>query len=130
MATAREIATRLDAALKAGGHPITGVSIGMAADKATWLAQYLPSATAPQKTACAAAIAAFDPDSASNVDSDLTNTAQATSRQKDVLASIAWAIRFKDPAAWNALTGAQKKAAVLAEADNWRDIRIFIEKNL
>jgi hypothetical protein len=46
---------------------------------------------------------------------------------KDVVATIAWSIRFKDPAAWNAMTLPEKKAAVQAEYPNWKTIRIFVE---
>lgn len=130
MATVTDLARRLDTALRAANHPIDGVSIGVLGDKATWRASYLPSATALQKTACDAAIASFDPDSASAVDGDVTAAAQATSRQKDVLAMIAWSLRRADIPAWTLLTLNQKRAAVLAAADDWRDIRIFIEKNL
>lgn len=59
-----------------------------------------------------------------------TAAAQVTSRQKDILATIAWAVRRSNVTAWNALTLAQKKSTVLAEADNWRDLRVFIEQNL
>lgn len=59
-------------------------------------------------------------------------TAQATltSRQKDVLTTCACAVRGRNVAAWNALTLAQKKAAVFAEADVWRDLRVWAETNL
>lgn len=63
-------------------------------------------------------------------EADLTERSQRTSRQKDILATVAFIIRHKDPAAWDAMTGAQKRNAVQAGADQWRDIRIFIEKNL
>jgi len=59
-----------------------------------------------------------------------TAAAAVTSRQKDVLATIAWGVRGKNVAAWNALTLAQKKSTVLAEADTWRDLRVWIEQNL
>lgn len=55
--------------------------------------------------------------------------AQTTSRQKDMLATIAWGLRARNVATWNSLTRAQKRAAVLAEADTWRDVRVFIETN-
>jgi hypothetical protein len=63
-------------------------------------------------------------------DTSITASAFVTSRQKDILATVAWALRLKDLAAWTALTTAQKKTAVLAAADDWRDIRVFIEKNI
>ena len=60
----------------------------------------------------------------------LATRAQVTSRQKDVLATIAWGLRARNVSAWNAMTLPQKKAAVLAEADIWRDVRVFIEQSL
>jgi hypothetical protein len=59
-----------------------------------------------------------------------TEAAQVTSRQRDILATIAWGIRGRNVAAWNALTLAQKKSTVLAEADTWRDLRVWIDQNL
>lgn len=60
----------------------------------------------------------------------LLTLATTTSRQKDILSTIALAIRLRNVAAWNALPPPQKIATVLAEADNWRDIRAFIEDRL
>jgi hypothetical protein len=54
----------------------------------------------------------------------------ATSRQKDILATIALVVRAKGLAAWNAMTTAQKVTATLAEADAWTTIRDFIEANV
>lgn len=55
------VAEALDAALKAAGIPIAGVSIGNTADPQTWTIRYLPSATAQQQTAGAAIVASFNP---------------------------------------------------------------------
>lgn len=52
----------------------------------------------------------------------------AESRKVDVLTTIAWTIRFRNPTNWNAMSGAEKRAAVLAEAGHWRDIRAVIAK--
>ncbi len=52
------------------------------------------------------------------------------SRQKDVLATCAVIVRGRDAAAWGAMTIQQKVAAVLAEADRWRDMRAWVEKHL
>lgn len=75
-------------------------------------------------------VAKTAPEMAATLTAQQTDRATATSRQKDILATIAWAVRAKNVAAWNAQTLAQKKSTVLAEADNWRDIRVFIEQNL
>lgn len=61
-------------------------------------------------------------------DADLDTLAQRTSRQKDILAMVAFIVRQSNVTAWNAMTLAQKRAAVLSGADVWRDIRVFIEK--
>jgi hypothetical protein len=53
-----------------------------------------------------------------------------SSRQKDILATIALIKRAQGIAAWNALTVPQKTASALAEADVWITIRQFIEDNL
>ncbi|HTE59620.1 MAG TPA: hypothetical protein VK631_04670 [Solirubrobacteraceae bacterium] len=52
-----------------------------------------------------------------------------TSRQKDVLATMAMIVRARGIPAWNALTTPQKVAAALAEADVWVTIRDFVEGN-
>jgi len=52
-----------------------------------------------------------------------------TSRQKDVLATIALIVRARNVPAWTALTTPQKVSAVLAEADIWIAIRDFLELN-
>jgi hypothetical protein len=52
-----------------------------------------------------------------------------TSRDKDVLATMAMVVRARGIVAWNALTIAQKVAATLAEADVWITIRTFLEDN-
>lgn len=63
-------------------------------------------------------------------DAALTERSEATSRQKDILATCALIVRARNITGWNGMTLAQKKTATLAEADVWRDIRVFIEKNL
>lgn len=51
------------------------------------------------------------------------------SRHRDVLATVALIVKTTNAAAWGSMTTAQKKAAVLAQADNWRDLRAWVEKN-
>jgi len=79
--------------------------------------------TAPQITAAQTAI-----DTAPASSPLLTFT--ATSRGKDILATVALIKRAQGIAAWNAMTVQQKKDAALAEADVWVTIRDFIETNL
>lgn len=55
---------------------------------------------------------------------------QATSRQKDVLATCALIVRQSNVAAWNAMTTPQKVTATLAAADVWKAIRDFVENNV
>ena len=57
----------------------------------------------------------------------LSTKAQATSRQKDVLATCALIVRARGITAWNNMTTAQKVTATLAEADMWKGIREFID---
>lgn len=58
------VASALDAALRAAGIPIVGVTIGDPADKTTWSITFLSSATSDQQTAGALVITAFDPTAA------------------------------------------------------------------
>lgn len=124
-----ELTEQVQRAIARAGVTVIGVSIGRVADKATWRVDHLPTATQADRDAAAAAVAAFDPVDTTVVADAQTTEAQMTSRHKDILATVAWAIQFKDPAAWTAKTTPQKKTQVLAEADNWRDIRVFVEKN-
>jgi hypothetical protein len=55
---------------------------------------------------------------------------QRTSREKDILTTLAMIVRAKNLAAWNAMTVQQKKDATFAEADVWVTIRDFVEQNL
>lgn len=110
--------------------PIAGVRIGDPANKATWSIQFVAGTSSADQATANGILAGFDPADPATVTSAQTNDAMSQSRQKDILATIAWAIRLKDTPAWNALSLAQKKATALAAADDWRDIRVFIEKNL
>ena len=118
------IAARVEWAIRAAGVDILGVSIGEDANKATWRVS-----PASLQAAAQPVIDAFDPEAPLS-DGELAAAFQPTSRQKDVLATIAWTLSLHDPAAWEGLTVAQKKAATLAQANDWRDLRIWIEKNL
>ena len=57
---ADSLAQRLHAQIAAVA-PIEGVSIGTLNDKTTWRIDFLPTATAAQKAAARAVLAAFDP---------------------------------------------------------------------
>lgn len=67
-----------------------------------------------------------------------TAAALLTSRQKDILTMVAFVVRrTNNPSgigasitSWNAMTLAQKKTAVFAAADEWRDMRLWAEGNL
>ena len=84
--------------------------------------QRVVHATQQLRAATAVEIAAFD---------RVVNMAafSATSRKKDQLADAAMWVRERDVAAWSAMTALQKRAAVIAAADVWRDLRSFIEDN-
>jgi hypothetical protein len=55
-----DIASLLDATLRAAGIPIIGVSIGVVADRTTWQVQYADTATDPQKAQGESIRATFD----------------------------------------------------------------------
>jgi hypothetical protein len=67
-----------------------------------------------------AEVAAFDLE-------DRTRAAQTESRRLDIVATVAVIVRSRDVAAWNALSNAQKKAAVAASCDVWRDLRAQVQ---
>ena len=124
------IAARLDAALKAAGIPVLGVSIGDPANRATWRLDYAPNATAQQRTDGEALRLAFDPFSQAVLDAELDVLATREATLKDVLATCALIAKTVDPAGWNALNQAQKIARVQALAADWKTFRIFVERNL
>lgn len=123
-------AGRLYRALTATGLPVVSVSIGTVADRATWRVDYAAAATAQQRADGEALKASFDADSVAAVDAEIADSAKKAAAVKDRLADIALMIRYKDPVAWNALTLAQKKAAVQAQQGIWEGMRDFIEKNV
>lgn len=65
------VAAGLDAALKAAGIPIVGVSIGSEADRATWAVQFLPQATAAHRTQAASIVGSFNADDPAHADTEL-----------------------------------------------------------
>jgi len=63
-------------------------------------------------------------------DADFNAQFDKTLTSKDLVATVAWAIQLKDPAAWATKTTPQKKTQVQSELANWKTIRMFVEKNL
>jgi len=63
-------------------------------------------------------------------DANALERAQHTSREKDIATWMAYLIRRQNVAAWNAMSNADKKTAVLAQCDAWRDLRALVEKIL
>lgn len=82
-------------------------------------------ATSPTKRRAATAQEQADYDAAV-----LDAKAQTTSREKDILATLAVIVRAKNTVAWNAMTTPQKVTATFAEADVWKAIRVWAETNL
>lgn len=123
------IALALTNNLTAAGLPVSGVRIGANENKATWVVEWALPPTQAQQTQAADIITAFDPTSPATLDAERTALARASSRQKDKLADIAWAIRRVNVTAWGLLTNAQQRTSVLNEADDWRDMRVWIERN-
>lgn len=121
------IPTLIDQALKTAGIPIDGVSLDPAnpTNRAAWRVDFQASATPAQRTQAATILTTVVVDAAA----EKAFQFNATSRQKDVLATCALIVRARGIPAWNALTIQQKKDATLAEADVWTTIRDFIETN-
>jgi hypothetical protein len=123
---ANNLAALVDSAVRAASIPIDGVSIGDPANRATWAVQFLPAATPAQRTQAQTILNTVAVDTAAQNASQFA----LTSRQKDILATIALIKRAQGIAAWNAMTVQQKKDAAFAEADLWVTIRDFIETNM
>lgn len=115
------IAADLDQAIRLAGVPITGVSIGTVGDRSTWRVRPESLQAQAQSVIDTYVI----PTPAQMLDQQAT----LTSRQKDILAMVAFAIRQSNVTAWNAMTLAEKKTAVLAGADTWKSMRVFVENN-
>lgn len=58
---ANQLAANLNRALRTAGIPIVGVSISNVSDRLTWTVQFLPEATAAQRTQAAQIVSTFDP---------------------------------------------------------------------
>lgn len=120
------VAQLVDQAVRAAGIPIEGVSIGDPANRGTWRVEFTAAATPAQRTQAATILTTVAIDAAAQQQ----QLYLLSSRQKDVLATLAMIVRARGIPAWNALTVQQKKDATLAEADVWITIRDFIETNL
>lgn len=98
--TTADLAEKLTRALQAQSIPIEGVSIDDAQDRRTWTPKYAPEATAQQRAAGAAIIAAFDAD-APNVKAAVeTREAEAIAHSRMIRAFYLFACRKflgKDP---------------------------------
>jgi hypothetical protein len=123
------VAERLDRALRSAAIPILGVSVGSEADRATWVIQFAPAATAQQRTDGETLRLSFDPLAQAAVDAETADRAATVAAQKDLLATIALMTSLTD-ANWGTKTLAQKVAAVRANATSWQTLRAFVEKNL
>lgn len=111
-------AERVKEAIRTAGVAVTDVVIGSESDKSTWLVTPSALQGAAQPT-----IDAFSLPTPAVL---LDENAVATSRQKDVLATIAWAHKQFNQN-WAAMTPAQKKNAVLASADDWKAMRVLVD---
>lgn len=118
-----QLPRRLDAAIRAGGVAIAGVSIGDPAIRSTW--KVTPASL---QSAAQPIIDAFNPSDPTLLAQELADQSLATSRQKDILTQCAMLVRARiGTAAWNALTTPQKVTATVAEADVWKNIREFLD---
>lgn len=118
------VASLVDAALRAAAIPITGVSIGTDANRATWTVQFDPSATPSQRTQAAGILATIVTDAAALHGQDQKDVKAYV----DTMALIDQAInltildqvnllRSKLPTPLGAITPAQWIAAVKAKVD-------------
>ena len=96
---------KLDAAIKAV-CPIDGISIGKPNDKTTWLIQFRPEATAPQRAAAQSVVDAFVWDDSPIDFSDVDNVEKSLKALGLVVAT------------WNGKTPAQLKTAFKAAWDS------------
>lgn len=72
-----DVAALLDATLRSQGIPILGVSIGVIADRATWVVQYADTATAAQQTSGETIRATFDANAPAVVAAQVDRDAQS-----------------------------------------------------
>jgi hypothetical protein len=112
-------------AVRGAGFAAENVRIGDATDRTTWYV--FPQAL---QAAAQATINAFDPASGTAIDAALTEVATREAARKDILATCALVAKYTDPAGWAALNTAQKIARVRVLANDYRDFRIFVERNL
>lgn len=80
--------TLLDLTLRAQGIPIIGVSIGSAANRATWVIQYDPAATAQHRIDGEALRLSFDPLAPSVVAAQLDADAMSNVDVKAIKAAV------------------------------------------
>lgn len=121
MATIAEV---VDTALKAAGVPILGVSIGDPANRATWIVQFDPSATAAQKATAATVVNTVAIDAAGQHAQDQSDVKAYVDAMPLVEQAIDLTIldqvnliRSKLPVPLVAVTVAQWIAAVKAKVD-------------
>lgn len=118
------IASLLDATLRAAGIPILGVSIGTEADRLSWIVQFDPVATQPQRDQAATIIASVVTDAAAlhaqdqrNVKAFIDNMPLVEQAIDLTILDQVNLIRSKLPTPLGAITVAQWINAVKAKVD-------------
>lgn len=116
-------AARLDKAIRAAGVPITSVSIGDDANKATWTVQPSTLQVAAQPT-----IDAFNPADPAHAIAEADAMAAIDYRRQDRLALFAVMAEAYNPA-WATMTNAQRRTEVVRLAKRWEQQRNWVTRN-
>ena len=112
-----KIAERLDAALRAAGIPLTGVSIGDPANRATWRVQ-----PAELQGAAQATIDAFDPEDPALLAAELDAQVTSLMDNERVFAALVWAIidTYSAPATPAKFQAARAKIIAAYKSQPWK----------
>lgn len=114
------LAAQVKQTIQNGGVAITDVDIVDATNRATWKVRPASLQSAAQPFIDGFVIA-------TGAALELSTIAQATSRQKDLLATLAVIVRVSNVTAWNGMTNQQRVDATLVEADRWKTFREWID---
>lgn len=117
------IAQSVDAAVRAAGVPIVGVSIGDPANKATWKVRPPSLQAAAQPT-----IDAFNPADPAHALAVADAQAAIEYRRMNRLAMFAVMAEAYNPA-WATMTNAQRRAEVVRLAKRWEQQRNWVTRN-
>lgn len=114
---AGSLAARVDAAIRAAGIAITGVSIGDNANKATWKVQPPTLQSAAQPT-----IDAFDPNDPAHLTAELDTQVKVALDQERLTSAIVWTIidTYSAPATITKYNAARTKIINSYKLQPWK----------